>query len=33
LNKLKDWVKAQNSTESGLKLEMLEKMVGTALTV
>ena len=33
LNKLKDWVKAQNSTESGLKLEKLEKMVGTALTV
>lgn len=33
LNKLKDWVKAQNSTESGLKLERLEKMVGTALAV
>jgi anthranilate phosphoribosyltransferase len=33
LSKLKDWVKAQNSTESGIKLERLEKMVGTALAV
>ncbi|MCX6650230.1 MAG: anthranilate phosphoribosyltransferase [Methanomassiliicoccales archaeon] len=33
LNKLKDWVRVQNSADAGLKLERLEKMVTTASAV